>query len=159
MVTDVVTLSLGNIENLFAINLSKTKITKASAYGLARLKHLKEVDGLSDRSLKKARELPGDELQYRLCTVQQSGVERDLRSVARKQKEWRWDYETYDGDLKKIRFSPRNKTYAYEVKSVTRSTFLIEAHKVIDGRQDVWTINHRGQLLNPESACAGLKPD
>ena len=91
-----------------------------------------------------------------ICKTRQIEAKKNLSILRSCEEAYRAVNDTYGSDLNKIgfTFSGTSKyTYMF-ITSVNSSEFTAHTKGVINGSDDIWTINQNGILTNTTNACS-----
>ena len=90
-----------------------------------------------------------------VCKTRQIEAKKNLSILRSCEEAYRAVHDTYGSDLNKIGFSfsgMSKYTYTF-ISAVSSSEFTAHTKGVINGKDDIWTIDQNGTLNNTTNAC------
>lgn len=88
------------------------------------------------------------------CKAKQSEAKYNLGAVRTTEEAYFASYDVYSTSLNDIGFATKGTaTYSIKITVPTPNTFLATATATLQSRNDRWTMNQDGVLLNLENAC------
>ena len=90
-----------------------------------------------------------------LCKAKQIEAKKNLSILRSCEEAYRAVHDTYGSDLNKLGFSfsgTSKYTYTF-ISAINASEFKAHTKGVINGKDDIWTIDQNGTLDNISNAC------